>query len=588
MKIGRFFLALVIGLFLILGGCGGGGSGVSSTFQLVTDWTNYKGASGGQSVRVQLFTPTGALAQSQIINYSGSNQSSQPFLGLTAGSYHIEAQLFSQTNAQGVQVGELDSTFDPTQIHSLTLAVGGLVSTIQVTPVAAVLNVQTTQFFYASGVTSNGSLTFLASGSIVWSTLGSVGTIDQTGLFTGTTPGSGSVRASYTPSGLVAGATVTVNQINVTKETWTIMVYMNAANDLSQYSLTNFEQMQEVASNPHVRIIVQWKQAPSLGYSTAFDGTRRYLMQHSTAQSIDSQLIQDLGTGVDMGSSTTMNNFVTWASTYYPADHYAIVVWDHGNGWNRGHTAAASRAVSYDDETGNSIQAWQLSQALGSTHFDILGWDASLMQMAEVSDEIRTQVTYIAGSEESPPGQGYPYNLIFAPFTANPNATPLSLAKGFVDGMIQFYAADPTSKITQSVIDTSQLPNLMATIKSLGTALQSGVGTPNFATSIQAARVNTQSYSPTSIRFYVDLYDLTLKLDSSAGMPASVITADAAVRQAVTSTIVYEGHNAESPNSHGISIDFSPGSVFTSETTDYSNLRMEADTFWGNWLLVAP
>ena len=574
---------LFIMLACLLMGCGGGG-GLNTSFNVIADWSGVTSASGGQSIRVAVYGPTGALSGSTIINFTGTNQTSSPITGLTAGANHLQAQLFSQSNAQGTQTGSLDIQFDPSQIHSETLSVAGNVAGIKVTPSSAVVSVQQTQDFFASGTTSSNELTFLAANTISWTQLGNVGTIDPaTGLFTGTSAGSGSVRATYSPSGAVAGATVTVNPISVTQGTWTILVYMNAANDLSQYSLTNFEQMQQAAGNPKVRIIVQWKQVPSLGYPTSFDGTRRYLVQQSNANSLASSLVQDLGQGVDMGSYQTLNQFINWGTTYYPAQHYALVIWDHGNGWNRSMNAAASRAVSYDDQTGDAIQTWQLSQALGNVHFDILAWDASLMQMCEVSDEIRNNVTYICGSEASPPGAGYPYNLIFQNFTNNPTASPLTLAKGFVTGMIQGYASDPTDEITQSVIDTSQLPALNTAITNLQVALLGALGPQNFATAIQTARNNAQTYSQTTIRYYRDLYDLTSQLDASGAMPTSVLNADAAVRSAIGNAVVDEGHNAAAPGSHGISIDFSPSSVFASEVSDYSQLRFNNDTQWGHY-----
>ncbi len=60
-----------------------------------------------------------------------------------------------------------------------------------------------------------------------------------------------------------------------------------------------------------------------------------------------------MGTGVDMGNPQTLTDFVNWAKTFYPAQHYALIVWDHGAGWRRGQQALRFRrrpqAVSFDD-----------------------------------------------------------------------------------------------------------------------------------------------------------------------------------------------------------------------------------------------
>jgi hypothetical protein len=367
------------------------------------------------------------------------------------------------------------------------------------------------------------------------------------------------------------------------------MVYMNAANDLSTYSLPNFLQMQSVAnSGTTTRTVVQWKQVTSLPYPAQFNGTRRYLIQPSQSSSIASQLVQDLGSGVDMGNPATLTDFINWAKTYYPAQHYALIVWDHGSGWQEVNpdvaTKAKPQAVSFDSEFGTSIQTWQLSQALGNNTFDILAWDASLLQMVEVADEIRDKVSYVVGSEESPPGAGYPYNLILSQFYSAPTSSSLTLSHAFVDGMITQYG-NTTEKITQSVIDTSKFPALLTAINDLGTALIANVN--SIAADVQATRQNAQGYNLSSTQFYYDLYDVTSKLDAGTTIPA-INAADAEVRTAVTNLIAYQKNNSASPGSHGVAIDFSPASVFVSYASQYSQLRLSSDTNWGTWLSQAP
>lgn len=293
-----------------------------------------------------------------------------------------------------------------------------------------------------------------------------------------------------------------------------------------------------------------------------------------------------------MGSAATLNQFISWAQTYYPADHYALVVWDHGSGWARAAASRRVQGVSFDDDLGTSIQTWQLSQAIGSNHLDILAWDASLMQMAEVADEIRSQVDYIAGSEESPPGSGYFYNLILNEFNANPGDTPRNLSKSFVDSMVNGYASQPTLKITQSVIDSSKLSAVMTGIKDLGAALDANLASATSA--IQQTRTTSQAYSLTSARYYFDLYGVTTSLDSylasgSVNLPA-VTSANAEIRTALANAVVWEGHNAQSPGSHGLSIDFSPATLFNSGSyaSDYAQLRMAIDSQWNTFLSQAP
>lgn len=586
-------LRLVVILFslvaaLFLAGCGGSGGGGTSSLIYTTDWTNYQAATGGQSEVVQLFAPSGSLVSSVVLNQGATAASTTAtFASLPTGNYHLEVQLFSSVSAGGSQVGQLDVLLSLPQVRTFNSAVGDVVTSLKVSPIQARVPIQQSAQFYAAGYASGGAATFLATSSVAWSVLGSNGTVDPaSGLFLGTSAGTSAVQASQSSSGLNGAATVTVTPIQTVQGTWTIMVYMNAANDLSTYSLANFTQMQMAASvGTNTRTIVQWKQVSSLPYPAQFNGTRRYLIQPSQGSTIASQLVQDLGTGVDMGSYQTLNEFINWAKTYYPAQHYALIVWDHGAGWQRGVSRIKTRAVSFDDETGSAIQTWQLSQALGNNQFDILAWDASLMQMADVADEIKNKVSYIAGSEESPPGSGYPYNLALAPFYTNPNEGAMALSKSFVNAMVNGYANDNQQKITQSVIDTSKFPALITAINDLGTALDANVGT--IGPAIQTIRGSAQSYSLGEGFYYYDLYDLSSKLDANTSI-AAINAADLEVRTAVANAIVWEGHNSQSPGSHGISIDFSTSSVFAGYASDYAQLRLATDTNWATWLAQAP
>src|SRR5262249_4153958 len=130
------------------------------------------------------------------------------------------------------------------------------------------------------------------------------------------------------------GTTVAFNGAitRVIRAKWTFMVFMNAANNLQPFSGPNFNQMETVGSTGDLNIVVEWKQATCSDCGTpSFIGTRRYFVtKDNNTNSVTSQLVQDLGNGVDMGSAQELTNFVTWAQSRYPADHYALVMWDHG------------------------------------------------------------------------------------------------------------------------------------------------------------------------------------------------------------------------------------------------------------------
>ncbi|MBI5706442.1 MAG: hypothetical protein HZC36_05575 [Armatimonadetes bacterium] len=508
--------------------------------------------------------------------------------GLSAtgeGLFHLHVELFSQRDLGGTQTGELDAWVDVGLQSRFRTAVGLDVASLTVNPQQISLEVQHSKQFYATPYNSGAQAVFTELGSLSWTTLGGTASVNENGLVLGESEGQGSVRATYVPQAINGSAVFTVTPFTATRTKWTVIVYLNAANDLYTFSDLNVNQIEKVANNDQVRFVIQWKQSKDIYPQSSFDGTRRYLVKFNTSTAIASELLQDMGTGVDMGRPETMLGFINWAKTYYPADRYCLVIWNHGNGWRRG-LEEPSRAVSYDDQTGNSIQISELAQALGDTRFDIVAWDASLMQMLEVAYEIQDHAQFVAGSEESPPGEGYPYDLIFREFRDRDSESTKNLSKAFVDGMLAVpsYAS---RKITQSVIDTAKLPALASAADALGTQLSANVAT--IGQQIISIRSTSQSYSPTASRVYRDLDHVCDLINQQIGIP-SVQLAATNVRSALANAVVWEGHNANSPNSHGVSVDFSSATTFNSGTTglDYSLMRFAAETSWNEWLLIAP
>ena len=138
---------------------------------------------------------------------------------------------------------------------------------------------------------------------------------------------------------------------------WTIMVYLDADNNLEGQGVDDFLEMAEVGSDSNVNIVVQmdrigWSDLYdhyiSLGYSSSeasyeanmadddrygdWTTTKRFLVdQYDTP--ISSNAISDIGEQ-DMGDPDTLYSFIAWSLTNYPADRYGLILWDHGDQWN--------------------------------------------------------------------------------------------------------------------------------------------------------------------------------------------------------------------------------------------------------------
>lgn len=375
----------------------------------------------------------------------------------------------------------------------------------------------------------------------------------------------------------------------VKRPKWTVMVFLNASNDLYPYALPNVRQMSQVAYNPDVQFVLQWKESVAVsGNSVDFDGTRRYLVTPSTTAGAFGpvKLIQDLGKGVDMGKAQTLKDFVAWTKTTYPADRYVCVVWNHGNGWQRlrKNQPPTTRGVSYDNEFNTFIDTWDLPTAFVGQPVDVISFDACLMQMLEVASDLTQSCSYIATSEENTPGPGYPYQRVFKAFADTPNLDTKALLNSFVTGHIG-YPPYQTLPVTQSVIDVKKVAALESAVDQLANALIAEKS--HLSTDIPKIRSAAQKYGDRGDgRNYYDLVDLCQRLQTDPGIPLDAQNAASSVVTAVNDAVVWEGHSTLDSNSHGIGIDFSPSS--NPKLSYYGNTGLAKQTHWLDWLNIAP
>jgi len=239
---------------------------------------------------------------------------------------------------------------------------------------------------------------------------------------------------------------------------WTVMVYVNGKNNLESAAIKDLNEMEMVGSTGRIQVVVELGRMSGYNSSNGdWTGARRYLItQDSDTSTITSPELQVIN-NVDMGDWKHLVDFGRWAKANYPARHYLLIVWNHGDGWKKGR--ADNKGISYDSETGNHINTPQLAEALREMgKVDVYASDACLMQMVEVAYQLKDCADYIAGSEETEPGDGYTYDA-FLQLANNSDMTPLSVGKALVETYINHYAALGRSA-THSLLQTAALASV--------------------------------------------------------------------------------------------------------------------------------
>jgi hypothetical protein len=258
---------------------------------------------------------------------------------------------------------------------------------------------------------------------------------------------------------------------------WTFMVYVAGYNSLSSFAGKDLAEMRKIGSSDGLKVAVFVKRLEQQAAHRIIVGKDGKAEER-----------ENLGANVDSGSPQTLLDFIRWAKRKAPAERYALIIWNHGSGWDPldfdelyehlkavGVTPrelsvraasqlgrslfrptletalskpnAGARAIASDDGTGHSLDTLELGEVLAKAHkelghpLDLLGMDACLMSCLEVAYQSEKDVRAVVSSEELEPGDGWPYDKILADLRSNPSMDGAALGRVVVKRYIESYKA---------------------------------------------------------------------------------------------------------------------------------------------------
>src|SRR4051812_16176714 len=359
---------------------------------------------------------------------------------------------------------------------------------------------------------------------------------------------------------------------------WTYMIYMAGDNSLSDAVDTDLGEMRKVGSTTDVNVVVQYDQAQG-------KGSRRFLLQKDPTREDPTVL----GT-VDSGDPGTLVDFVDWAVQSFPAERYALVLWNHGSGWEpsemdriarsvgakkydqreaiqRSHSrlgkafftttlkqifeipSPGERAICIDDGSGHSLDTVELGNVLAALvkkigrPLDLLGMDACLMSNIEVAYQARPYVRYLVGSEETEPTDGWPYQQVLQAVADKPVAPTPELAEAVVTAYVKSYKDSGSSDaVTQTALDLSKLDDVAAPLDKLANELVAGM--PKSAFDLWKALKRTTSFYEGTLW---DIAGLCTQLDAGddAKLRAAAEETLAALKPGAGRFIMSQSHSGD-------------------------------------------
>jgi hypothetical protein len=338
---------------------------------------------------------------------------------------------------------------------------------------------------------------------------------------------------------------------------WTVLIYYAADNNLEAVLMRDLNEAEMVGSSDKVNLVAMADRHPAYwtGSDNWIDARYYRLEQDNNLFYIASPVAKDLGE-VNTGAPETLQQFVEWGVKSYPASHYALVIADHGGGWQ----GAASDETSDDVMLGLTDLDRALAGALknsGLNKLDLIVFNACLMGELEVWSVLAPYADYGVASEEITYGMD-DLNKALLELVEKPTMSAKDLGKAIVDRFAEYNSqAERGTTLTMSEIELGRLEGLRAAMDRLAVALEKDMSTARTALAVAQGRAHSPAFADTSRDFFgmIDLRSFLLIVENLSETP-EVVAAARQARDALDGAVVTYYAGEDVPSVGGLSFFF--------------------------------
>ncbi|MBU0623603.1 MAG: hypothetical protein KJ672_02030 [Candidatus Thermoplasmatota archaeon] len=335
---------------------------------------------------------------------------------------------------------------------------------------------------------------------------------------------------------------------------WTLLMYWDADNSLefcTEFAMTTWEKA--LTSNTNVNIVVFID-------ILSEDGIWIYDIEGGARKLV--------ATWPEMNSSapTTLEKFVAYGMSKFPAKKTMLVLQDHGYGW---------RGICQDETNGDVLMPTDgIGKALENAKaanrgkgVDILAFDACNMLTMETVYELRNAASYIIGSETMVPFDGLPYDMFVTELVKAPGTSARQLAMDITYQYVEYYSSkwdyDHIMRYSQdfatfAAVDTSKVAALGAAFSDLTDALLDII--PSHRSEVAAARGYALIGTWTNMAGYEWMPDMYAFVDGLKAINDPVLDARIAVFESAFDAAVIAQDNSKKYHEsvHGLNFWFPP------------------------------
>ena len=387
-------------------------------------------------------------------------------------------------------------------------------------------------------------------------------------------------------------------KISADKKDFTVMIYM-VGSDLESRNAAATGDLMEIADSG-----VDFKKTNVIVYA---GGTRRWntnvpVTQNSVldmSRAEDDRIVAATESNADMGAPACLANFINFCETNYPADHYGLILWDHGGGPIYGY--------GFDELYGSdSLLLQEMKSAMASTSFssdhplDFVGFDACLMGTLETAVIWQDYARYLIASEETESGPGWDYHFLS---TLNKTTDAQEISKTIVDTYAAYYEAHKTWSFdpdtTLSVTDLSLTSALQEAFDQLVGQIQKDFSLSDYAV-VRRAASQAKGFGLTGLKSLTDAYDLLDLYSFCEQLQEQYPKETASIEKALAKAVLVNYSNVQHANGLAFYFPYYNRTLATEKepldevlTGDYESLVDSYVAFWDqgtqvDWNLAKP
>ncbi|MEM2157369.1 MAG: clostripain-related cysteine peptidase, partial [Candidatus Jordarchaeales archaeon] len=367
---------------------------------------------------------------------------------------------------------------------------------------------------------------------------------------------------------------VTVSQ-SITKPTaqWTYMFYMVAEDSkgldgIGPFSMCDIAEIASVGSTASVNFVV---------LLDPYDGgTNPYTLQTGTRVYYIGKegpvCLSDFGNAErNTGDYRTLRDFISYVKSKFPAQRYALNLWNHGSG---------IYGVCWDGTDNNdNLNFSEIRMALNETGgVNLIHYKACLTGIVEHLYALRNltevavvseDVIYLVDNETD-------YSFV-GTLVANPSATPAQLGQWIVNS----YSSLNPPGLSFAVINVTRISDVYIALNETAKYLDIKTIESTWRTAIQQTLNEVEKFTYQDF-FLVDLYDFIDKLSQKI-TDAKLTALSIFLKSSISSAVITIAKGADHPNARGIAI-YHPDTSQNYHKAYYTALPFTFNNMWDEYL----